>query len=154
MPDEIWNAVSGMRNVADFIDDRAVDQLSRYLADTLKMEPDDIRRWLEDFGRVIRSVQEARDKLRDQSVTLESKVKLGEFGPSQQLKQKMAVRMGNEPGGFAWSVNSVVLGLSEIHEKLRLSLEDHLHTDFSSSQVFGKIGDRNIKYGPQDAANS
>lgn len=135
-------------------DHRYIDDLSYQLAYTLKMEPAAIEGWLKDFADVIRKVELCGNKLMLQSGNLDGDVRLGSFEPSQQIKEKMKARFSEGAGGFAWSVNSVVLGLSEIHEKLRLSLQSHLKTDFSSSQVFGKIGDPNVEYKAGDAANS
>jgi hypothetical protein len=108
---------------------------------TLKLEPDSIKDWLGRFGDTLLQITERRRKLIIEAGNVTAHVQLGLFEPSQQIKAKMADRLGPAEGGLAWALDSVVLRLSEIHEALRQSLAAQLNTDLESAKIIDKVRD-------------
>lgn len=105
----------------------------------IKLDVPDIQAWLATFDELITIVAAQRDQLRRDAYWAASDQSLGNFPLADQIRAKLADRMGDAPGGFARAMDEVVQALRAIHRALQSSLVTHAESDEASAELLKRL---------------
>lgn len=108
------------------------------LAD-LKLEPESVRQWLDQFAGIVLDLAQRRDNLQGLAHSASRTLRLGDLSFSEPIKAKLIDRLGSSEGGLGWALDGIVREMALIHEAMRRSLAAHLRADFDAESVLNRL---------------
>jgi len=119
--------------------DAAATVVSGIRSGDIRLDVDDTEAWLTQFSELIDDVNQQRWRLYSAARQAANDTSLGSFELSDQIRAKIADRLGGARGSFAVALDEAYRGLNDIHTSLRAALATHLAADQAGADALNRI---------------
>jgi hypothetical protein len=113
--------------------------VSGIISGGIRLDVTDTEAWLNRFAELAESVRQQRQRLIMAARQASHDPTLGSCELSDQIRAKLADRLGAADGGFAGALEEVYQGLMDIHEALRAALATHMAADRAGADAVNGI---------------
>jgi hypothetical protein len=117
----------------------AANLVSGIRSGDIRLDVTDTEAWLRRFDELVEAVNKQRRELRRAALHTASDTSLGTFELSEQIRAKLADRLGGDKGSFAVALDEVHGGLKDAHVALREALSAHVASDEAGADTLNEV---------------